>query len=930
MRFLIPSLLATSLAVHATTVPFETATDLSDYTTVITSNSTLVQGAALGAGDPASGGLSYAGDSGGSDRSFIAYRSLNQTGNTWTQSILLNPKNFDALATDKCELRIGFATTNTVNTSKPTEFFHKSNPSISLRLNAENKTAESKNRYLEALLTNRVAAETNSATSFVNNSVHFDDWLRVSLTIQQNGTDTFATSYIIESLGANGTAPPTVVLSSAPVTLTNATFAAASTFHTGFAVKNEKNLTTTAFLDDHSFEISTVPPGAPSADAATTVAADGLTANWQAPSGVQATSYIVQLTTASNNFTPGTFISSTGATGQATGVTVGNINTLAFTNLLPSTAYRYRIIAVNAAGQSIPSASIDATTLNSGINSPPTLDSIADRGPVHTAINPILVPLTGLTAGGEAGQTVSVTVTPANTAIIASGSVSAPDPSGNATLTLIPTGTPGSSLVTLLVNDGQTSNNTTSQAFTITVRDPIETLGFATAAEITELFIIQDSNVNHAWFANAGTGDPASGGVLVSTTNTTGDRGFAAWRSQGELANGATFLRTSLALNAANLDDILSTQEAGIEIRLGYTATTNSSGKPNEFLHKQNDSLHAKFKLSHKPSDPGKIRFIEVEPSSAVGGVETKGTKLAAINAPSINDWLLLTFDVYPLGGSEFSTSWKIESLGEFGTDAPTIVLRSAPFTFTNAPLAAASLLYSAYAGKFDKQLTSIRLDDHRSFVDRNAPDAPVAQAPTLVTATSFHANWQPGSNTPASSFILEVVPDGSPFTSGNFISASGMTGQTAGIVIHDGQLRALRIEGLTGAAAYRYRLSAANVNGTSPVSAEVGVTTLPPGINAPPTLTAIPNPAPIAINAALQTINLTGIGSGGETGQTLTVTAVSSNPALIPTPTVIYTSPNPTGSLTFTPVAGAVGSANITVTVSDGAANNNSVQRVF
>ena len=37
---------------------------------------------------------------------------------------------------------------------------------------------------------------------------------------------------------------------------------------------------------------------------------------------------------------------------------------------------------------------------------------------------------------------------------------------------------------------------------------------------------------------------------------------------------------------------------------------------------------------------------------------------------------------------------------------------------------------------------------------------------------------------------------------------------------------------------------------------------------------------------------------------QTLTVTATSSNPALIPNPTVTYTSPNATGSLTYTPVA--------------------------
>ena len=47
-----------------------------------------------------------------------------------------------------------------------------------------------------------------------------------------------------------------------------------------------------------------------------------------------------------------------------------------------------------------------------------------------------------------------------------------------------------------------------------------------------------------------------------------------------------------------------------------------------------------------------------------------------------------------------------------------------------------------------------------------------------------------------------------------------------------------------------------------------------------------------------------------------LTVTATSSNPGLIPKPAVNYTSPQSTGTLTYTPVANANGTATITVTV--------------
>ncbi|MCL4789717.1 MAG: hypothetical protein KJ070_23545, partial [Verrucomicrobia bacterium] len=50
----------------------------------------------------------------------------------------------------------------------------------------------------------------------------------------------------------------------------------------------------------------------------------------------------------------------------------------------------------------------------------------------------------------------------------------------------------------------------------------------------------------------------------------------------------------------------------------------------------------------------------------------------------------------------------------------------------------------------------------------------------------------------------------------------------------------------------------------------------------------------------------------------------------LIPNPTVSYTSPNATGTLAFTPVANASGTATITVTVNDGQAQNNTFARTF
>jgi hypothetical protein len=100
--------------------------------------------------------------------------------------------------------------------------------------------------------------------------------------------------------------------------------------------------------------------------------------------------------------------------------------------------------------------------------------------------------------------------------------------------------------------------------------------------------------------------------------------------------------------------------------------------------------------------------------------------------------------------------------------------------------------------------------------------------------------------------------------------------------------------------------------------------------VNQTPTLNALAN-VNINENAGLQTVNLGGITSGATNEvQTLTVTASSSNPALIPTPTVFYTSPNTTGSISFAPVLFGYGSASITVTVNDGGTSNNIVSHSF
>jgi uncharacterized repeat protein (TIGR01451 family) len=106
--------------------------------------------------------------------------------------------------------------------------------------------------------------------------------------------------------------------------------------------------------------------------------------------------------------------------------------------------------------------------------------------------------------------------------------------------------------------------------------------------------------------------------------------------------------------------------------------------------------------------------------------------------------------------------------------------------------------------------------------------------------------------------------------------------------------------------------------------TASITVAATQPQANKAPTIDPIGDPAAIPPNSGQQTVNLTGITAGPGQTETITITAASDNTAAIPNPTVNYTSPNPTGTLSYTPVPGAQGTAHITVTVknSGGTAN--------
>ena len=189
---------------------------------------------------------------------------------------------------------------------------------------------------------------------------------------------------------------------------------------------------------------------------------------------------------------------------------------------------------------------------------------------------------------------------------------------------------------------------------------------------------------------------------------------------------------------------------------------------------------------------------------------------------------------------------------------------------------------------------------------------------------------------TPPAAFAAGTVTlawDASPGTNviANYKVYYGVASAAYTNAVSAGTSLTVSISNLVEGATYFFAATAVDTDGLeSAYSTEIS-TLIPVKLtNQPPTLNAVAN---LTINesAGLQTVSLSGISSGATNeSQTLTVTASSSNPGLIPNPAVNYTSPNATGSISFAPIAYAYGSATITITVNDGGASNNVFSRTF
>ena len=558
------------------------------------------------------------------------------------------------------------------------------------------------------------------------------------------------------------------------------------------------------------------------------------------------------------------------------------------------------------------------------VNDSPTLEAIADPVAIAEDAGLQTVTLMGISSGGGESQALTVTATSDNPLLIPNGNIAvnytSPDTTGSIDYTPVSDAFGTATITVTVIDDGGTANagdiNTMTRTFTVAVNavndsptleaiaDPVAIAEDAGLQTVTLMGISSGGGESQALTVTATSDNPLlipNGNIAVNYTSpdTTGSIDYTPVSDafgtatitvtvidDGGTANAGdinTMTRTfTVAVNAVNdsptleaiADPVAIAEDAGLQTvtLMGISSGGGESQALTVTATSDNPLLIPNGNIAVNYTSPDTTGSIDYTPVSDAFGTAT------------------ITVTVIDDGGT--ANAGDINTMTRTFTVAVNAVNDSPTLEVIADPVAIAE-----GAGLQTVTLTGISSGGGES------------QALT-VTATSDNPLLLPNGNI--------AVNYTSPDTTGTIdytpVSDAFGTATITVTVIDDG-----------GTA------NAGDIN-TMTRTFTVAVN----AVNDSPTLEAIADPVAIAEDAGLQTVTLMGISSGGGESQALTVTATSDNPLLIPNGNIAvnYTSPDTTGSIDYTPVSDAFGTATITVTVSDdgGAGNggDNSVQQTF
>jgi hypothetical protein len=507
-------------------------------------------------------------------------------------------------------------------------------------------------------------------------------------------------------------------------------------------------------------------------------------------------------------------------------------------------------------------------------NQAPTLDSISPVNILENA-GQQTVTLTGISSGNAGNEALTVTATSNNTALIPNPTVNYTSPNDTGTISFTPAAdVSGTATITVTVSD---ASGTATQSFAVNVTavNQAPTIDPISDVSVPENSVQQTVNLSGI---SGGPGDNQT----LTVTATSDNPGLVPNPSvtYSSPHSGGTLTFTPTAGQSGTATITVTVQDNGGTANGGVDTATRT------------------FTVTVTPANPPTLA-----PLGSLTILENAGPQHIHLNASS--------------NGSN-------EPLTIIATSSNTALIPNPTVVNDNTTIDSPFIFFTPVANASGTATVTVTVSDSGGSVSRSFTVAviPVNQAPTIDSISNVSVAENSGQQTVSLTGI--TVGPGDTNQSLTVTATSDNTALIPSPTVtynsgdSTGTLSFTPVAGQTGTAHITVTVkdNGGTANGGGDTTTRTFTVTVTPA-NQAPTLDAI-SPVTILENAGQQTVNLTGISSGNAGNEALTVTATSNNPALVPNPTVNYTSPSSTGSISFTPAANASGTAIITVTVSD------------
>ncbi len=526
----------------------------------------------------------------------------------------------------------------------------------------------------------------------------------------------------------------------------------------------------------------------------------------------------------------------------------------------------------------------------------PTLAALPTQVALNEEAGVQTLPLTGISDGDSGLQPLRVTATSSNSQLISMPLVNYSSPNSTGSITYQPNaGQSGQSILTITVTDGgidrelTTTNDNRSISWSVTinvlaVNDPPAIDG------IGEQAILEDAGPQAIGLTGISAGDLSQFITITATSSNPSliphpTINYSSPNAVGSLSYQPLQNQSGTSIITITVKDDGGTDRGGIDTTIvSFTVTVSPVNDPPKI-----DSIGNKTLQEDAGSQTVGLTGISAGDPSQFITITATSSNPSLIPHPTINyssPNAVGSLSYQPLQNQSGTSIITITVKDDGGTDRGGMDTTIVSFTVTVSPANDPPTI-DAIADP-----ASILEDGPTQVIELNGITAGGNESqPLQVTVTSSNIDLIP---TPMVSYT-------SPNTMGSvsYSPTSDRSGTSVlTVTVTDG--------GLDG------DLGTSGDNAS--VARQFTVTVL--AANDPPKIDSIGDKT-LQEDAGSQTVGLTGI-SAGDQSQFITITATSSNPSLIPHPTINYSSPNAVGSLSYQPLQNQSGTSIITITVKD------------